>query len=241
MLVYDSNQSAFVRVGSLLEWTINIETDPREVTTKDGSGWREYTGKSLKEFSGSANGLTIDIANDRGRELLVGALMNNNTVRAKFLVENADGMPNFDGNVIITSREISSPEEDTVASDLSFQGSEALTLGRELIYLEDADVPSDQNDVLVADFTPGYAFQITKVEHWVDSINATAEYDLEIGGVSALAAHETPTAGTWEEATLSGTASDLEGTDQEALNLRVTTDSTGSMTNLRVRITIEAI
>lgn len=134
LFISTDDGTSWDRVGSLLEWTLSVETDPREVTTKDSAGWREFDPDALKEFSGSANGLTIDTANDAGRQALVDALMNGTILKARFNIE-ADqatgtpvtGSPEYVGDIIITSREISSPEEDSVASDISFQGTGALT------------------------------------------------------------------------------------------------------------------
>jgi hypothetical protein len=111
---------------------------------------------------------------------------------------------------------------------------------REILLFVD-DVPISQANVLFDSFKPGYAFEVLAVQHYAEAITAAADYDVDIGAVSCLAAHEVPTAVTREDAVLATAKSARRGTAAEALNLRVTTDGSGLFTGLKVRVTIRKV
>ncbi len=87
-------------------------------------------------------------------------------------------------------------------------------------------------------YKPGYGFEILGIQHIVDEIVATANYDVKIGSTSALAAAEVPVAHTREDAALSSTAANKAGSASEAINLHCTTNATGLLAGLKVHVTI---
>ena len=111
---------------------------------------------------------------------------------------------------------------------------------REILLSVDS-VPISQADVLFDSFKPGYAFEVLAVQHFAESVTATADYDVDIGAVSALAAHEVPVADTREDAVLATAKAARRGTAAEALNLRCTTNGSGLFVGLKVRVTIRKV
>lgn len=96
-------------------------------------------------------------------------------------------------------------------------------------------VAANKADTLVDSVVPGYPFEIVKVQHFADTVTATASYNVKIGATAALNAAAVPVAATRGDATL-GTA--LRGDADDAINLHATTNATGAFANLRVRVTI---
>ena len=109
---------------------------------------------------------------------------------------------------------------------------------KEHITLSVDDVPISQANVLFDSFKPGYAFEILAVQHYAEAVTAAADYDIDIEAVSALAAHEVPTAVTREDAVLATAVAARRGSATDAINLRVTTDGSGLFTGLKVKVTL---
>lgn len=111
-------------------------------------------------------------------------------------------------------------------------------LARNTILLSSPSVPISQANVLYDSFVPGYAFEIVDVQHFAEGVTAAADYDVDIGAASALAAHEVPTADTREDAVLATALASRRGSATDAINLRCTTDGSGLLVGLKVHVTI---
>lgn len=99
-------------------------------------------------------------------------------------------------------------------------------------------VTSGETDTLFDSVDVDYPFEVVEVESFVEDVTAGADFDVKVGGTSCLDAVHTPTADTREEPTLSGTASDLQGADGDAIALHATTDGTGALTGAKVRVRV---
>jgi len=109
---------------------------------------------------------------------------------------------------------------------------------RQTIALGSPSVPISQADVLHDAYKPGFAFKIVAIEHFAESVTAAADYDVKIGTTSALAAAEVPTADAREDAVLNATAANLNGSATDVINLHCTTDGSGLLVGLKVKVTI---
>ncbi len=123
-----------------------------------------------------------------------------------------------------------------IVDEANFKGDSPLA--QEAILLVVQTVAISQNDVKADSCKPGYPFQVVSVEHFAEDIAATASYDVKIGTTSALNAAAVPVADTRGDAALSGTLANLQGSASDEINLHVTTDGTGTLTGLKVRVTI---
>jgi hypothetical protein len=100
------------------------------------------------------------------------------------------------------------------------------------------DVAISQADVKVASFKPGYDFEIVGVQHFAAGVAANASYMVKIGATNALDAAAVPVAATRGDATLHATRANRQGTEADEINLHVTTDGTGTLTDLSVIVLI---
>jgi hypothetical protein len=96
------------------------------------------------------------------------------------------------------------------------------------------DVAISQADAKVAAFKPGFAFEIVGVQHFAAGVVAAASYVVKIGATAAISA-TTPAAGARGDATLAAAVSGGAGSE---INLHVTTDGTGTLTDLTVVVLI---
>lgn len=97
---------------------------------------------------------------------------------------------------------------------------------------------TSQTGKKAAGITPGFPFQVVKVE--VDALTVTpaASVDVQIGTTSVLAGAITPVAATPTAGTLSTTLANLKGTATSVLSALYTTDGSGAFTNCHVSIWI---
>lgn len=109
---------------------------------------------------------------------------------------------------------------------------------QETIVLAVDSVGNSETDTLFDSYVPGYAFEVVGVQHFAEAVTAAASYDLKIATTTALTAAEVPTAATREDGALSATKASLRGTAAEALNLHATTDGSGLLTGLKVKVRI---
>jgi hypothetical protein len=96
------------------------------------------------------------------------------------------------------------------------------------------DVAASQADAKVAAFKPGFAFEIVGVQHFAAGVAAAASYTVKIGTTAATTA-TTPAAGARGDAAL---AAVISGGAGDEINLHVTTDGLGSLTDLAVVVLI---
>lgn len=107
------------------------------------------------------------------------------------------------------------------------------------IVLGARDIPISQSDVLMDSFLPGFPFEIVAVQHFADAITAAATYMVKVVAVDALAAETAPTAVTRGDATLHATVANRRGGATDPINLHMTSDGTGVMTDLKVRVVFQ--
>lgn len=122
----------------------------------------------------------------------------------------------------------------------------AAIFAREPVQYQNAAVPINQAAVKVASFKPhqGLTFQyalkgwvVENVQVWCTAVAATASVDVQISGVSILNPVITPVAATIVQGTLVAFAS-RQGKTTDSLDVVLTTNGTGTITNLSVTITI---
>ena len=110
-------------------------------------------------------------------------------------------------------------------------------VAREIVLLFVDDVPISQTGQIYDSAIPGFAFYVEKIEHFAEAVTATATFQAFIG-TTALVAASTPVADTLTQATITATEAQRKGTATDDLNIKVTTDGSGLLTGLKVRITI---
>lgn len=80
-------------------------------------------------------------------------------------------------------------------------------------------------------FTPGFDFQVVKVEVNALTVTATISVDVLIGSTSCLASAVTPVAATPTAGTLSTTLASRKGSSTAIIKAAYTSDGTGAATN----------
>ena len=79
--------------------------------------------------------------------------------------------------------------------------------------------------------TPGFAFQVVRVEANALTVTATISFDVLIGSTSCLASAITPVAATPTAGTLSSTLANVKGSSTAILKAAYTSNGTGAATN----------
>lgn len=97
------------------------------------------------------------------------------------------------------------------------------------------DVATGQSGVEIGQKEPDKDYIIESVDVYCTGTAATASVDVQVAGVSVLNSQVTPVAGAVEEGDLVGHA-DRQGDAGEAITVHVTTDGTGTITDLRVEV-----
>lgn len=95
-----------------------------------------------------------------------------------------------------------------------------------------------QTGLLVGAITPGYAFEVERIEVFCSSITATLTVDVQIGATSVLTAPITPVAATVVAGTLVTAKTGRRGSRTATINVRYTDNASGAATNLAVRVWI---
>jgi hypothetical protein len=98
-----------------------------------------------------------------------------------------------------------------------------------------------QTAKLVDSVTPGFAFEIVKVEVMAVTVTANISADVQIGGTTALNAAVVPVAATPTAAVLATSLAARRGSATEAIQLKYTSDGTGVATNLIVTVWIRPL
>jgi hypothetical protein len=112
---------------------------------------------------------------------------------------------------------------------------------RELVRLVLGVSATGQAAKLVDSVTPGFAFEIVKVEVMAVTVTANISADVQIGGTTALNAAVVPVAATPTAAVLAATLAARRGSASEAIQLKYTSDGTGAATNLVVSVWIRPL
>lgn len=112
---------------------------------------------------------------------------------------------------------------------------------KECVRLQLGTTATGQTAKLADAVTPGFAFEIVKVEAWALTVTAAITVDVQIAGTSALAASITPVAATPTAGTISTTLANKRGSATEAIQLKYTSDGTGAATNGVVAVWIRPL
>lgn len=109
---------------------------------------------------------------------------------------------------------------------------------REAVSLQLGTTATGQTAKRTQAITPGYAFQIVKVEVYALTVTATISVDVQIGSTSALASAITPVADTPTAGTLSTTLANRKGKSTDVISLLYTSNGSGAATNCIVQVWI---
>jgi len=112
---------------------------------------------------------------------------------------------------------------------------------KELVRLVLGVTATGQAAKLVDAVTPGFAFEVVKVEVMAVTVTATLSVDVQIGGATALNAAVTPVAATPTPGVLAATLAARRGSATEAIQLKYTSDGTGAATNLVVSVWVRPL
>jgi len=110
-------------------------------------------------------------------------------------------------------------------------------VAREIVLLFTDDVPISQTGLLVDAALPAFGFYVEKIECFVEALTAAATFQVLIGS-TALCAATAPTADQLDQVTITATTAQRKGSSTDAINLQVTTDGSGLMTGLKVKVHI---
>ena len=124
IFISDDGGSTFNKIGELREVTLNVEGEPIDVSSHDTAPWREFI-TGLKQFTASAEGLYISA--DVGQDAVLTALLDDVDIKIQFNPKAGTGLPRFDGDGLITSWELSGPNDDAAAVSIEIQGNGALS------------------------------------------------------------------------------------------------------------------
>ena len=105
---------------------LNTTMDPRDITNKDSAGWRQLL-EGLRSWSMSASFFVLTTSNWGWRDY-VAAWLGRTPLTIYFQAGANDGDYYYIGSCYATSGNLSSPNaEDSVVSDVNFEGTGALT------------------------------------------------------------------------------------------------------------------
>jgi hypothetical protein len=95
-----------------------------------------------------------------------------------------------------------------------------------------------QTDLEVDEITPGFNFEIVKVEVYATSVTATASVNVLIGSTTALASVITPTTANVVAGTLATSKAARRGSSTESIIVQYTTNGSGVIVNGKARVWI---
>ena len=93
-----------------------------------------------------------------------------------------------------------------------------------------------QTALEVDEVTPGFNFQIVKVQVHATAVTATASVNVLIGATTCLTGAITPVAGGVVAGTLATAAADRRGSSTDSIIVQYTTNGLGVITNGKVRV-----
>lgn len=93
-----------------------------------------------------------------------------------------------------------------------------------------------QTSLEVDEITPGFNFQIVRVQVHATAVTATASVNVLIGSTTCLAGAITPTAGNVVVGTLATAVADRRGSTTDSIVVQYTTNGSGVITNGKVRV-----
>lgn len=115
------------------------------------------------------------------------------------------------------------------------------SFARECIRLVMGSTSVSQADVEFDEVTPGFAFEIVRVEAYATAVTATASVTVKIGTTAALASAITPVAGTATAGTLATATADRRGSATDVIRGHYTTNGSGVVTNGRIAVWIRPV
>jgi len=120
-----STGGSVVKVAEIREWSVNGEQDSIDATSKDSSGDREFIG-GLRQWTASAEHL---YAGDSTTQKMLFELITGGTKHdLEFYPQGTStGYPIYTGQALVTSWDLSSPNDDAAAVSVEWQGDGALT------------------------------------------------------------------------------------------------------------------
>ena len=124
LYISDDGGTTYSKIGELRDVTINVNLDAIEATSHDSGGWREFL-PGLSQWGASAEALYVDA--DAGQDKVFSALDGKSTVKFRFTPKTGTGLEKFEGDGIITSWELSGPNDDAAAVSIEIQGTGALS------------------------------------------------------------------------------------------------------------------
>jgi len=93
-----------------------------------------------------------------------------------------------------------------------------------------------QTALEVDEITPGFNFQIVRVQVHATAVTATASVNVLIGSTTCLTGAITPTAGNVVAGTLATAVADRRGSSTDSIVVQYTTNGSGVITNGKVRV-----
>lgn len=111
-------------------------------------------------------------------------------------------------------------------------------VGAKCIELSNAAVPISQAGIVQDAVVIPFAFEVVRVEAFTEAIVATATVDVQIAGVSILTGAIVPVALTPTNGTLVAARTGRRGAKGATLRAIATTNGTGTLTDLKVRVWI---
>ncbi|MDT7040877.1 phage tail tube protein [Candidatus Nitronereus thalassa] len=126
VLLSTDGGTAYNKVAELREVTLTVEADTIDASSHAANGWKENI-NGLKQWSASAEALFVN--DDTYLQSLFDALLNETTLKFRFVAEESAGQKKWEGDGIVTSFEFSMPQDDAVGASFEILGSGALTQG----------------------------------------------------------------------------------------------------------------
>lgn len=116
--------STYNTIGELKDFTLHLESNMINATSKDSAGWEEMI-PGLKKWSISGGGLYLNA--NTGQDAAYNALVNGTKIKLRMRPVSTTGFDQYIGDAYINSWEVANPLEDAVAVNVSATGTGALT------------------------------------------------------------------------------------------------------------------
>lgn len=116
--------SVYNTIGELKDFTLTIEHNLINATSKDSAGWEEMI-PGLKKWSISGGALYLNA--NAGQDAAYDALVNGTKIKLRMRPRVSTGWDQYVGDAYIDNWEIANPLDDAVAVNVSATGTGALT------------------------------------------------------------------------------------------------------------------
>jgi predicted secreted protein len=114
-------------VGDLLDVTLSVNHETRDVTTKDSAGWRELL-EGLRSYSLNCSGLLAFDTTNAGTDM-IDSVTNRTLIEWEFGT-GVTGDPKYSGEGYVSTLEAGSPgREDNATYSFTIEGTGAYTVG----------------------------------------------------------------------------------------------------------------